>query len=327
MSKQKFGAEFDRIFSKAKEEQTVTDTTKLIDDTSKAVGEFNATRAGIESLRARFDGAVYDVTTPKGMTLAKEARAEIKRPRVNIEKLRKAAKAPILELGRAIDGRAKELTAELVAIEEPIDAQIKIEEQRVADEKAAAEEAERQRVGGIHARIEELRAPIDIVARYSSDSGKIQMFMDDINQIDIEGFDEFTEQALRRKETTLTELSRLHAVALQREADARELEALRKEKAEREATPPELDEAIDALDFTEDAPIDRRELDDMIADGDPAADVFVEAPTLEIETAEIQPITYPGVEPIVEVLRKEFGIDKHTAEVWISKAAVEVVPF
>jgi colicin import membrane protein len=64
---------------------------------------------------------------------------------------------------------AKSIKKRIVALEEPLDAQIKADEQRRAIEKAAKEQAERERVAAIRARIEAIVPPADGLATASSD--------------------------------------------------------------------------------------------------------------------------------------------------------------
>lgn len=130
-------------------------TEKTVGQT--AIAEYSETAAALADLRARHQGVVYDVTVPKAMKAAKEARAELRTLRTSLEKTRKAIKAPALERCRLIDDEAKRITAELVALEEPIDVQIKAEEARVEAEKLARLEAERQRVEAIARAIEDIR--------------------------------------------------------------------------------------------------------------------------------------------------------------------------
>ena len=127
------------------------------------IAEYNQTAAALTLLREKYSGP-FDVTTTKGMTIAKEARAEVKGYRVALEKLRVELKAPALERTRLIDAEAKRITAELLAIEEPIDAVIKAEEQRKEEEKAAKARAEAARLAGIAAKISAIRNQISLVA-------------------------------------------------------------------------------------------------------------------------------------------------------------------
>ena len=76
-------------------------------EVQNAVAEFDKVAAGLAELKGKYAGVVFDVTTTKGMDEAKAARAAIREPRYEIERVRKAAKAPILKLGKELDDRAK----------------------------------------------------------------------------------------------------------------------------------------------------------------------------------------------------------------------------
>jgi colicin import membrane protein len=125
--------------------------------------EYTETAAAIAVLREKYC-TVFDVTTSKGMDEAKKARAEVRSYRVSLEKVRKEIKAPALERSRLIDEEAKRITAELQAIEEPIDEQIKAEERRKEEEKAAKARAEAARLAGIAAKVSALRNLVSLVA-------------------------------------------------------------------------------------------------------------------------------------------------------------------
>lgn len=144
-------------------------TTENIKDAGSnltAIAEYTETAAALAELRQRHEGVVYDVTVPKQMKLAKEARAEIRGYRTGLEKRRVEIKAPALERCRLIDSEAKRITAELVALEEPLDVQIKAEESRSETERLEKLEAERLRVEGIARAIEEIRnAPGTLIGK------------------------------------------------------------------------------------------------------------------------------------------------------------------
>jgi len=131
------------------------------------IQEYTKTSAAIAILRDKHSGP-FDVTTTKGMSVAKEARAEIRGYRVALEKLRVELKAPALERTRLIDAEAKRITAELLAIEEPIDQQIKAEEKRKEEEKAAKARAEAARLASINAKISVIRNQVAAVANQTS---------------------------------------------------------------------------------------------------------------------------------------------------------------
>lgn len=125
---------------------------------STSIAEYTATEAALAGFRTKYENAVFPVTTTKGMTEAKQARAELREHRVALEKERVRIKAPALERCRQIDSEAKRITAELEALECPIDDQIKAEEQRKEREKLAREQAERERVEALHAKFNAIKA-------------------------------------------------------------------------------------------------------------------------------------------------------------------------
>lgn len=108
--------------------------------------EYSKTEAALADLGQRYKGVVFDVTTREGMQAAIKGRAEIRKYRTSLEDLRKAIKAPALRRCQVIDEEARRITKELLALEEPIDEQIKKEEQRKLDEKMAAQRAEEARL-------------------------------------------------------------------------------------------------------------------------------------------------------------------------------------
>ena len=130
-----------------------------------AIAEYRTTAAALALLRAKY-AAPFDVTTGQGLTAAKAARAEVRGLRGALEKTRAEIKAPVLAQGQRIDAEAKRINAELLAIEEPIDAAIQAEEMRKAEEKAARARAEAARVAGLQAPIDALRQRVlDVVSR------------------------------------------------------------------------------------------------------------------------------------------------------------------
>lgn len=146
------------------------EATKDIGEIQSQLTQFNLVEAGIAELQSKYAGAVFDVKTTKGMDEAKSARAAIREPRYRVEEIRKAAKAPVLKIGKEIDAAAKAVTKKLVALEDPIDAQIKVEEKRKEDEKQARIKAEEMRVAAINAKLDEIRnLPAKLITASSED--------------------------------------------------------------------------------------------------------------------------------------------------------------
>lgn len=127
----------------------MTDTTELIDKAEvrdgKAIVAYSRTEHALAILRDKYKGATYDLTTTAGDKAARAARLELKTLRTDLEKKRAELKAPALLFGKTIDSEAARLTAEIQALETPIDAQIKADEKRREDERIAKEQAEAAR--------------------------------------------------------------------------------------------------------------------------------------------------------------------------------------
>lgn len=129
----------------------------LIEPSTTAISEYSQTEAALTELRERMANVEYDVTTVKGMAVAKADRAEVRGLRTGLEAMRKQIKAPALAHCKLIDAEAARITVELLKLEEPIDHQIKAREAALEAEKAARELAERQRITTIHERIASVR--------------------------------------------------------------------------------------------------------------------------------------------------------------------------
>lgn len=194
-----------------------------------AIVEYSKTEAALADLAQRFKGVIYDVTKPDGMVEAKKARAELRDYRVSLEATRVEIKAPALERCRLIDAEAKRITTALTALESPIDAQIKREEQRKEDERNAEIRAEQERLAAAER------------ARKKAEEEKLaaerQWLEDERAKL------EATQRAARQKieeENRAAQRARDEADRVAREARQAEENRLRKEReaveAERRAT-------------------------------------------------------------------------------------------
>lgn len=120
---------------------------------STTIAEYSETEKQLGLLREKLKDAKYEVTTTAGMALACKDRREVITLRTRLEAKRKEIKAPALERCKQIDEEAKRITNELVALEKPIDDQIKAEEARKEEIKRQKEEKERLRIEAIRDRI------------------------------------------------------------------------------------------------------------------------------------------------------------------------------
>lgn len=219
--------------------------TETIDKPTTAIAEYSPTAAALADLRARFADVVFDVTTTKGDKEARAARMELVKLRTSLEAKRKELKAPALERSRLIDAEAKRIEAEILALETPIDEQIKAEEARRERERQAKAEAERRRVAAIQERIDEIKA-FPVRAAGSKSSIVMEARIGDLVAIEIdETFAEFRPAAEAAHAQALAAMRELLAAAQAHEEETRRLraerEALERQRQEDEARRAEED--------------------------------------------------------------------------------------
>lgn len=189
--------------------------------------EIDKVAAGLAELRLRFKGLVYDVRTADGMDAARKARQELRKPRYEVERIRKAAKAPILELGRKLDREADRITKEILAIEAPIDSQIDAEEQRIEAEKRLKAEIETRRVNTITADIRRLAdLPINN-AKAGADA--LRSLVNQVEHWNTAEYQEFQRQGDEAKARVLEQLRGMLEAREAADAEAKRLVAERAE--------------------------------------------------------------------------------------------------
>lgn len=129
------------------------DTEVLDAPAATTIAEFSASEEGLAALRKELAGVEFDVSTVAGDKAARAARLRCVQIRSAVKTAYENWNRPMLATQRAMRARMGEIETEVKAIEDPIDAQIKAEEQRKADIKAAKEAAERERLQAIQTRI------------------------------------------------------------------------------------------------------------------------------------------------------------------------------
>ncbi len=188
---------------------------ELIEQASTEIAEYSKTEAGLADLRARMANVEYDVVTTKGMALARADRAEVRGLRTGLENMRKTTKAPALAHCQLIDAEAKRITAALLELEEPIDKQIKAEEVRKEVERAACEQAERERIQSIQVRIAIIRGYCVLGTQCTMDD--LNKSLQEFYTLDLCDFDEFESEAMRAYEQADEHLN--HVIAKKREIE------------------------------------------------------------------------------------------------------------
>lgn len=211
----------------------VVDRAEIRD--GRAVVTFGRTERALAELRERYGAAKFDVTTTAGDKAARAARLELVTLRAALEKRRTEFKAPALEFGKLIDSEAKRITAAILAIEGPIDTIIKAEEQRKADEKARREREEVLRRATLQRMLDEIRAAA--TGHAAAPAAQIAEAITAVAALDVSEarFAEFAPAAQQAQADTLDTLRRLHAGAVEREAEAARLAAERRALAIQQA--------------------------------------------------------------------------------------------
>lgn len=117
--------------------KTVVERFSLAD---QRVKEFRANYAPLLKL------TVADLSDAKTFEQVRLARAECRTERVAVEKHRKEKVEDAVKFQRVVNAKAKAITAEIEAIEDPLDALIKAKEEEKDRIRREAEEAERARI-------------------------------------------------------------------------------------------------------------------------------------------------------------------------------------
>ena len=202
-----------------------------------AITEYSPIEAGLADLRQRYAGVAWDLRTVAGNDAARKARKELVSLRTSLEDKRKALKAPVLAQAKLIDDEAKRITGELLAIETPIDEQIKADEARREAERQAKIEAERRRVAAIRAELDAIAAKAAGAMRLRK-SALATGVLDELLAVALDGekLAEYAGEAEKILADAVTAV-RSHVAALQeQEAEsamiAAEREALERAKAE-----------------------------------------------------------------------------------------------
>lgn len=211
--------------------QKETATAVALRQVNANVAEFDHIEAGLLELETKYGNVAYDCATTKGMVEAKAARQEIRAPRYAAQNAAEAAKKPLTALSKAIGARKDEICARILAVETPIDEQIKAEEQRKEVEKAAREQAEREAAAAVQARIDNIRLFAVIPAGVKA--AGIQVGIENLTAVEVtlEAYGERSGEAAQAKAQTLARMEEMHAAAVAHEAELARVEAERIELA------------------------------------------------------------------------------------------------
>lgn len=186
------------------------------------VAKFNIIESGLREIEAAHPANVIvgAMNTPAGMKLAEAGWRAYRNPRLEVEKARKAAKAPVLALGKAIDTFAGELESRLRIGEDHYKAQIDTEETRREAEKAEAARIEAERIAKHQNGIQVIRSYLAYCQQPGMTVERISAGIDILaaQTYDAEHWQEFAVLAANAQCETLEAMRVLHAQAVEREA-------------------------------------------------------------------------------------------------------------
>lgn len=225
----------------------MTDSTELvvteqpqqlitIEPTKYAALVFENHRTRADAYKAEAPTVTYDITTTAGMKTAVEWRAKGRDIRVEVTDIHKERKAPILEIGRLMDARKKEIIADVEPDEDRFDRDIKAETARKEAEKQAKLAAEKARVDAIRAKIDEIKDCVVVAMGRSSDEIESAIAELESMAITLEEYGTLAGEAQVAQVQTVGKLKEMLAAQVAYEAEQVRLQAEREQLArEREA--------------------------------------------------------------------------------------------
>lgn len=198
-------------------------------DAPAAIVEFNAVQKGLAELRQELAGVQFDVTTPAGDKAARAARARCVSIRTSADAAYEGWNKPMLAKQREMRSILVKIKDEVKAVEEPIDAQIKAEEARKAEIKAAKEAAELERQRAIQERLDHIRDFATSAAGLSS--AKIEAMRETLAEFPLttELYEHRAGEAMQLHAEVMAKLGQMHGAALAQEQEAARLAAERAE--------------------------------------------------------------------------------------------------
>lgn len=187
-----------------------------------------------------FADYVPDLSTTAGDKEARAARALCVACRTGAKKTWDLASAPLKAVSAAGLRMVKDIEMQVREIEEPLDAAIKIEEDRKEQEKIAKAQAEANRIKKIQDLLSIFRSwPVSMIGSTSAEiQDKIARSEKSVINEDV--FQEFTKDAQSAKSASIAQLTQLLASTLEQEEKSKELLAAKAEEAAKDSEIAEL---------------------------------------------------------------------------------------
>jgi len=261
-----------------------------LDKGTVEVAEYNSTNAALAVLKQKYS-TVPDANTDDGYAFIKSGIKELTGLRTSLEEARKREKAPYLQAGQIIDAEAKRITAELVALEDPMKSAKKVVDDRIERER-------KERVAHLQMKVDAIKSMPAQVRGKSSEA--ISEMIDRCGEIDTaHDFYDLTKEAQAAQQAAMDELTQMLTDRLafeQAERQRQELEAqqaelnrqLEEQRAEMRRQQEELERQRQEL------ARQQQEITAAQQKSDPAA---AAEPVANVEPAPVAPSAAPAVSP------------------------------
>lgn len=203
---------------------------------------YNQTAKDLATLEAELKGLVINVETPAGMKEAKKILSRLVKCRTTLESVRKEANQDLIKAKAANDDEAKRINKRVIALEEPVRAQVEKKEAEEAAAQAAKDEADRARLLRLTTAIQDVRdTPASVQGQASNIiNGALQRIK--AAEFAEDDFAEYWQQALDARDAVIGRLTTMlhdqkqhEAEQAQIKADREKLAQLEQEAAERRA--------------------------------------------------------------------------------------------
>lgn len=198
------------------------------------VAKFDQIAAGLKAIEDAHpkNVIVAAIDTPAGMKVAETAWRAYRNPRLEVERARKAAKAPVLALGNAIDTFAGSLEDRLREGETHYKAQITREEERKEAARAEAARIEAEKAAAHAARLAVIAGYVTRCQALGMTAERIQNGINALAGVDpADPVPARAEELAAAQAKALEAMRTMHAQAVSREAEAARQEAIRLENA------------------------------------------------------------------------------------------------
>jgi hypothetical protein len=197
---------------------------------SQALATYDPLVAEIDELRDAVQNTVFDLTKTKERKEAIRIRAAINAIPGKLDGAYKAWNQPRLKAAESMRDKAAELKALVPGIVEPLDKQIKLDDERREQDRIA----EIARVDGIRTKLSGITAlPIKLAAASADQLAQTIAYLRS-QEVKAETFAEFLAEATQAVADVLAALEVLRVAAVKREEDAAELVRLREQQALRD---------------------------------------------------------------------------------------------